>query len=117
MTEQGDSEREFDIKWADAAEYKEPSARARMLAERWKHDPPGPVPFRPDPDGRVHGRRVHGRRLHGRRLHGRRLHGRGRGRIRGRRVRGEGSPWLSVVIVFGFMAGVILLLGYADFRG
>jgi hypothetical protein len=21
-----------------------------MLAARWKHNPPGPVPFRPDPD-------------------------------------------------------------------
>ncbi|MFD0314501.1 SCO2583/SCO2584 N-terminal domain-containing protein [Streptomyces flavalbus] len=97
MSEQGDSEREFDIKWADEAVHKEPSARARMLAERWKHDPPGPVPFRPEPDGRRHGRR---------------LRGRGSGRIRGER-----SPWVSVVIVFGFMATVILLLGYADFRG
>ncbi|MGW5640254.1 SCO2583/SCO2584 N-terminal domain-containing protein [Streptomyces sp. NPDC003832] len=50
MSEQGDGEREFDIKWADDAEHKEPSARARMLAARWKANPPGPVPFRGDPD-------------------------------------------------------------------
>lgn len=43
-------EREFDLRWADGAAHKEPSARARMLAARWKHDPPGPVPFRPDPE-------------------------------------------------------------------
>jgi hypothetical protein len=50
MTERDDFEREFDHKWAGAAEYKEPSARARMLAARWKDNPPGPVPFRHDPD-------------------------------------------------------------------
>lgn len=52
MAEPGhdEHEREFDIRWADAAEHKEPSARARMLAARWKHEPPGPVPFRPEPD-------------------------------------------------------------------
>ncbi|MFE6284165.1 hypothetical protein [Streptomyces sp. NPDC057877] len=98
MTEQGDSEREFDIKWADEAEHKEPSARARMLAERWKHEPPGPVPFRPEPEGRG------------------RVRGRTRGRTRGR-IRRERSPWMSVALVFGIMAAVILLLGYADFRG
>ncbi|MET9442641.1 hypothetical protein [Streptomyces sp. NPDC006610] len=49
-------EREFDLRWADAAEHKEPSARARMLAARWKHDPPGPVPFRPDPESVAHRR-------------------------------------------------------------
>ncbi|MFF9218764.1 SCO2583/SCO2584 N-terminal domain-containing protein [Streptomyces viridosporus] len=49
--EQDDVEqREFDLRWADGAEYKEPSARARMLAARWKDNPPGPVPFRPDPE-------------------------------------------------------------------
>ncbi|MGW6548218.1 SCO2583/SCO2584 N-terminal domain-containing protein [Streptomyces massasporeus] len=48
--EQDDQEREFDLRWADGAEHKEPSARARMLAARWKHDPPGPVPFRADPE-------------------------------------------------------------------
>ncbi|MGC9541066.1 hypothetical protein [Streptomyces sp. UG1] len=48
--EQDDQEREFDLKWADNAEHKEPSARARMLAARWKENPPGPVPFRGDPD-------------------------------------------------------------------
>ena len=31
MREQDDDEREFDIRWADGAQYKEPSARARML--------------------------------------------------------------------------------------
>ncbi|QOV46281.1 SCO2583/SCO2584 N-terminal domain-containing protein [Streptomyces chromofuscus] len=50
MSEQDDAEREFDLRWADDARHKEPSARARMLAARWKHDPPGPVPFRADPD-------------------------------------------------------------------
>lgn len=46
-------QREFDLRWADGAEHKEPSARARMLAARWKHNPPGPVPFRPEPAGRA----------------------------------------------------------------
>ncbi|MET7477896.1 hypothetical protein ABZT17_26505 [Streptomyces sp. NPDC005648] len=49
MPEQDDDEREFDIRWADRAEHKEPSARARMLAARWKENPPEPQPFRPDP--------------------------------------------------------------------
>ncbi|MBX9393088.1 hypothetical protein K4749_05685 [Streptomyces sp. TRM72054] len=53
MSEPGDAEKEFDIKWADSAEHKEPSARARMLAARWKHNPPGPVPFRAEPEGRA----------------------------------------------------------------
>ncbi|GEC09275.1 hypothetical protein SSP24_69300 [Streptomyces spinoverrucosus] len=51
MPERDDAEREFDLKWADNAEHKEPSARARMLAARWKHNPPGPVPFRAEPEG------------------------------------------------------------------
>ncbi|WP_225830981.1 hypothetical protein [Streptomyces sp. NK08204] len=50
MTGQDDWQREFDHRWADAAEYKEPSARARMLAARWKENPPDPAPFRPDPE-------------------------------------------------------------------
>ncbi|MFI1162988.1 hypothetical protein ACH4UM_05080 [Streptomyces sp. NPDC020801] len=50
MPEQDHWEREFDHRWANDAEHKEPSARARMLAARWKHNPPGPVPFRADPD-------------------------------------------------------------------
>ncbi|MDX3313699.1 SCO2583/SCO2584 N-terminal domain-containing protein [Streptomyces sp. NPDC054884] len=49
MPEQDDGEREFDLRWADAATHKEPSARARMLAARWKDNPPEPVPFRADP--------------------------------------------------------------------
>ncbi|MFJ4790551.1 hypothetical protein [Streptomyces sp. NPDC088794] len=49
MPEQDDDEREFDIRWADGAEHKEPSARARMLAARWKENPPAPQPFRADP--------------------------------------------------------------------
>lgn len=49
MAEQDDAEREFDLRWADGAAYKEPSARARMLAARWKENPPEPVPFRGDP--------------------------------------------------------------------
>ncbi|WP_316740460.1 hypothetical protein [Streptomyces sp. MK7] len=50
MTEHEDLEREFDHRWANATEHKEPSARARMLAARWKDNPPAPVPFRADPD-------------------------------------------------------------------
>ncbi|MGW3151950.1 SCO2583/SCO2584 N-terminal domain-containing protein [Streptomyces sp. NPDC001177] len=50
MTEQDDWEREFDHRWANSAEHKEPSARARMLAARWKENPPDPAPFRTDPD-------------------------------------------------------------------
>ncbi|WP_432195325.1 hypothetical protein [Streptomyces sp. bgisy027] len=52
MSERGqdDHEREFDLRWADDAEHKEPSARARMLAARWKENPPEPQPFRADPD-------------------------------------------------------------------
>ncbi|MGV9253054.1 SCO2583/SCO2584 N-terminal domain-containing protein [Streptomyces sp. NPDC003697] len=50
MTEHDDLPREFDRRWANAAEHKEPSARARMLAARWKDNPPGPVPFRAGPD-------------------------------------------------------------------
>ena len=57
MTEQDDWEREFDHRWANSAEHKEPSARARMLAARWKENPPGPVPFRADPDHVGSGRR------------------------------------------------------------
>ncbi|MEU9985563.1 hypothetical protein ACFZCP_43015 [Streptomyces sp. NPDC007971] len=50
MSEQDDWEREFDHKWANSAEHKEPSARARMLAARWKDSPPDPAPFRADPE-------------------------------------------------------------------
>ncbi|MFF4754848.1 SCO2583/SCO2584 N-terminal domain-containing protein [Streptomyces sp. NPDC002514] len=50
MSERDDLEREFDVKWADEAEHKEPSARARMLAARWKENPPDPAPFRADPE-------------------------------------------------------------------
>ncbi|MBW8793583.1 MAG: hypothetical protein JF597_08330 [Streptomyces sp.] len=49
MSQQEDEDREFDLRWADQAEHKEPSARARMLAARWRENPPDPVPFRPDP--------------------------------------------------------------------
>lgn len=50
MPEQDDDQREFDLRWADNAEHKEPSARARMLAARWKENPPEPQPFRADPE-------------------------------------------------------------------
>jgi hypothetical protein len=53
MSEQDDTEREFDIKWADGAELKEPSARARMLAARWKENPPTPQPFRAEAEPRT----------------------------------------------------------------
>ncbi len=52
MSERDDEEREFDLRWADGAVHKEPSARARMLAARWKENPPGPVPFRAEPEHR-----------------------------------------------------------------
>jgi hypothetical protein len=50
MSEQDDAQREFDLRWADEAEHKEPSARARMLAARWKENPPRPQPFRAGPE-------------------------------------------------------------------
>ncbi|MGW4735350.1 SCO2583/SCO2584 N-terminal domain-containing protein [Streptomyces shenzhenensis] len=50
MSGQDDGERDFDLKWADDAEHKEPSARARMLAARWKENPPNPAPFRAAPE-------------------------------------------------------------------
>ncbi|MFI0810014.1 SCO2583/SCO2584 N-terminal domain-containing protein [Streptomyces echinatus] len=50
MPQQDDWEHEFDHNWANSAELKEPSARARMLAARWKENPPNPAPFRADPD-------------------------------------------------------------------
>ncbi|MFG2130514.1 hypothetical protein ACGFNV_22230 [Streptomyces sp. NPDC048751] len=83
MSERDDDEREFDLRWAAAAEHKEPSARARMLAARWKENPPQPQPFRADP-GPVGPRR---------------------------------SSWVSTALVLGCVAAVIVLLGYADFRG
>jgi ferric-dicitrate binding protein FerR (iron transport regulator) len=49
MSEHDEQEREFDHRWAADAEHKEPSARARMLAARWKENPPEPQPFRADP--------------------------------------------------------------------
>ncbi|MEV5317502.1 hypothetical protein AB0K92_07500 [Streptomyces sp. NPDC052687] len=52
MAGRDDEEREFDLRWAESAEHKEPSARARMLAARWKDNPPGPVPFRAAPERR-----------------------------------------------------------------
>ncbi|MEV7283589.1 hypothetical protein AB0O01_03305 [Streptomyces sp. NPDC093252] len=100
MGEQGRGEREpqgesgdeeFDFRWAAGAEVKEPSARARMLAARWKENPPGPVPFRGEPEGR-----------------------------RRRRVRvrwpARRSPWGSVVVVIGGLVTVIVLLGFFGFR-
>ncbi|MEU1261142.1 hypothetical protein ABZ839_04670 [Streptomyces cellulosae] len=55
MSERDDEGREFDLKWAEGAAHKEPSARARMLAARWKENPPGPVPFRAEPEHRGSG--------------------------------------------------------------
>jgi hypothetical protein len=82
MSGQDDTQREFDIKWADGAAFKEPSARARMLAARWRENPPQPQPFRADPEPRTPRR----------------------------------SSWRSTAIVFGGVAAVILLLGYANLR-
>ncbi|MFJ4683205.1 hypothetical protein [Streptomyces sp. NPDC088789] len=100
---------EYDLRWADDAEHREPSARARMLAARWKENPPGPVPFRPEPDGR---RRARGRGKG-------RGKGWGQGRARGQRPRrgpGERRAWVSTAIILGSIAAVILLLGYIEFR-
>ncbi|MFF7947436.1 SCO2583/SCO2584 N-terminal domain-containing protein [Streptomyces griseorubiginosus] len=91
MAEQDDEAREFDIKWADGAELKEPSARARMLAARWKENPPEPQPFRAEAEFRA----------------------RRRSALRTPRR----SAWGSAAIVFGCVAAVILLLGYTNFRG
>ncbi|MFJ6660529.1 hypothetical protein ACIQNG_29915 [Streptomyces sp. NPDC091377] len=80
-----------------------------MLAARWKENPPGPVPFRPEPDGR---RRARGRGKG-------RGKGWGQGRARGQRPRrgpGERPAWVSTVIILGSIAAVILLLGYIEFR-
>ncbi|CAM5406454.1 hypothetical protein [Streptomyces fumanus] len=82
MSERDDQEREFDLRWAEEAAHKEPSARARMLAARWKENPPAPVPFRADPDP----------------------------------VRPRRSSWVSTAVVLGCVAGVIVLLGYLEFR-
>ncbi|WP_046728256.1 hypothetical protein [Streptomyces humi] len=49
MSQRDDEEQEFDFRWAADAEHKEPSARARMLAARWRENPPDPAPFRADP--------------------------------------------------------------------
>ena len=91
MSERDEEEREFDLKWADGAEHKEPSARARMLAARWKDNPPGPVPFRGEPEHRGRGRRL-------------------RGPAAGR------SSWVSTAVVLGCVVAVIVLLGYINFR-
>ncbi|MFI8169024.1 hypothetical protein ACIGAN_22025 [Streptomyces sp. NPDC085931] len=92
--EQDFPEREFDLRWADRAEHKEPSARARMLAARWKDNPPGPVPFRADPE-----------------------HGRSRRRgLRSRQRSSSRSPWVSTALVLGCVAALIVLLGYTGFR-
>ena len=56
MAEQNDWDREFDHRWANSAEHKEPSARARMLAARWKENPPDPAPFRADAEAARPGR-------------------------------------------------------------
>ena len=39
----------LDEDFVRGAKQKEPSARARMLAEKWKHEPPGDTSFRPAP--------------------------------------------------------------------
>ncbi|WP_200260506.1 hypothetical protein [Streptomyces sp. HSG2] len=101
MPEPEDDEREFDLRWAEGAPYKEPSARARMLAARWKDDPPGPVPFRPEPDGRSRRARS-----------GPGPRPRLRRRFRFRLSGGRRSPWLSVTLVFASLVAVILVLGY-----
>ncbi len=88
--ERDDEEREFDLRWADGAEHKEPSARARMLAAKWREEPPEAVPFRGEPARR-------------------------RRRLRVPVVRR--GPWTSVALVFGSIAVAILALGYSGFQG
>ena len=93
MAEKDEEEREFDLRWAEGAVHKEPSARARMLAAKWKQEPPEAVPFRGEAAGR-------GRR------------------IRMPRVRpAADSPWRSVVLVFGIVALLIVVLGYSGYQG
>jgi hypothetical protein len=103
MAEHDDLEREFDHAWVRAARHKEPSARARMLAARWKHNPPGPVPFRPDPDPVRRRSRIRPRRP--------------RSQARSWSRPGTRSPWVSVLIVLCGIAVLIVLLGYAGVRG
>ncbi|MHC5904825.1 SCO2583/SCO2584 N-terminal domain-containing protein [Streptomyces sp. S6] len=93
MAEKDEEEREFDLRWADGAAHKEPSARARMLAAKWREEPPEAVPFRGEPVGR--GRRFRMPRV----------------------PLGAGSPWRSVVLVFGIVALLIVVLGYSGFQG
>ncbi|MFM9613337.1 hypothetical protein DF268_19355 [Streptomyces sp. V2] len=88
--EPGDEEREFDLRWAEGAARKEPSARARMLAAKWREEPPEAVPFRGEPVGR-------------------------RRRLRVPVVRR--GPWTSVALVFGSIAVAILALGYSGYQG
>ncbi|MDX3381134.1 hypothetical protein PV682_06670 [Streptomyces niveiscabiei] len=88
--EPGDEEREFDLRWAEGAVHKEPSARARMLAAKWREEPPEAVPFRGEPVGR-------------------------RRRLRVPVVRR--GPWMSVALVFGSIAVAILALGYSGYQG
>ena len=82
MAELDDWEREFDHGWANSAEHKEPSARARMLAARWKENPPDAAPFRADPGPAP-----------------------------------RRSSWASTAMVIGCVAVVMLVIGYAQFRG
>ncbi|MFI8187840.1 hypothetical protein ACIF8T_03385 [Streptomyces sp. NPDC085946] len=93
MSGRDDDEREFDLRWADEAAHKEPSARARMLAARWKDRPPGPVPFRAAPEHT------------GSRLSRSRRPGSGRR-----------SPWRSTALVLTCLAALIVLLGCLDIR-
>ncbi|WP_241562751.1 hypothetical protein [Streptomyces hoynatensis] len=65
----GDSGREewdgvvFDESFVRGAEVREPSARTRMLTERWKNGGPDPQPWRSDepPAGWIHGSGRRGR--------------------------------------------------------
>jgi hypothetical protein len=47
----------LDESFVRGAEVREPTARTRMLRERWKHDAPDPQPWRSDtpPTGWIHG--------------------------------------------------------------
>jgi hypothetical protein len=82
--EQDDQEREFDLRWADQAEHKEPSARNGTGSGGFSFQRAASIRARADPE--------HVAR------------------------RSRRSGWVSTAIVLGCVAGVIVLLGYINFR-
>lgn len=90
----------LDEEFIKGAKQSEPSARARMLAERWKNEPPEDTGFREAAGER--GRR----RLRRRPVGGSRTPRRSSGRTAGGRDRTD----LKIAIWFVLIAGVILFL-------